>query len=425
MKSHTTHSTSIHPAAETAVYLFDDWFDPIETGLRERVRTFIQAMIEGELDAALSRPRYGRLARDAAMQKATPSCRGYRHGHRSRSLTGTFGQTEIAMPRARIVGEDGKTTEWNSKMLRAYQRRTLAADALIASSYLAGTNTRRVRRALAALFGGAVGKDTVSRVWRKVKSDWDTWNARPLTDDPIVRLILDGTVVRVRLDRKATSISLLVVLGIRADGQKVLLAIKNMGGETTEAWRMVLDDLIKRGLRRPQFLIVDGAPGLERAIAAVWDGVPMQRCTVHKHRNLLAHAPDRLHDEISADYTDMIYAATPADIEKRRKAFIGKWRLRHRPVADSLEEAGDNLFTFTHLPPSQWRSARTTNAIERLHEEFKRRIKTQTVLPSADTAAMLFWALLASGQINMRKVDGWQTIATKSFNQDPGIDLAA
>ena len=80
-------------------------------------------------------------------------------------------------------------------------------------------------------------------------------------------------------------------------------------------------------------------------------------------------------------------------------------------------------FTFTRLPPSQWRSLRTTNAIERLHEEFKRRIKTQTVLPSADTAAMLFWALLASGQINMRKVDGWQTLAVKPSNQP--IDLAA
>ena len=92
-------------------------------------------------------------------------------------------------------------------------------------------------------------------------------------------------------------------------------------------------------------------------------------------------------------------------------------------VADCLEEAGDRLFTFTRLPPSQWRSARTTNAIERLHEEFKRRIKTQTVLPSADTAAMLFWALLASGQINMRKVDGWQTLAIKPIDQP--IDLAA
>ena len=141
------------------------------------------------------------------------------------------------MPRARLNTPEGKTTEWKSKALRAYQRRTLAADALIAGSYLAGTNTRRVRRALAALFGGAVGKDTVSRVWRKVKSDWDAWNARSLADEPIVRLILDGTVVRVRLDRKATAISLLVVIGVRADGQKVLLAIKSMGGESAEAWR--------------------------------------------------------------------------------------------------------------------------------------------------------------------------------------------
>jgi putative transposase len=95
----------------------------------------------------------------------------------------------------------------------------------------------------------------------------------------------------------------------------------------------------------------------------------------------------------------MIYAATCEEIEGRRKAFIRKWQLKHRAVADSLQEAGDRLFSFTRLPPSQWKSARTTNGIERLHEEFKRRIKTQTVLPSADTAAMLFWALLASGQI--------------------------
>ena len=147
---------------------------------------------------------------------------------------------------------------------------------------VAGTNTRRVRRALAALFGGAAGKDTVSRVWRKVKGDWEAWNGRSLAEEPIVRLILDGTVVRVRLDRKATSISLLVVIGVRQDGQKVLLALKNMGGETTEAWRAVLDDLVNRGLRRPTFLFLPS--GLEKAIAAVWDGVPVQRSAVNKHR---------------------------------------------------------------------------------------------------------------------------------------------
>jgi transposase-like protein len=400
--------------------LFDSWLDPIETALRERVRGFIETLIRDELEGVLARPRYGRRPKEA---DAEAGAAGHRHGSRSRTLTGTFGSSEITVPRARLRAPDGGTREWKSQALRAYQRRTLAADALIASTYLAGTNTRRVRRALAALFGSAVGKDIVSRTWRKVKTDWEAWNVRPLAGEPIVRLILDGTVVRVRLDRKATAISLLVVIGVRADGQKVLLAVKSMGSESTEAWRTVLDDLVRRGLQRPQFLIVDGAAGLDAAIGVVWDGVPVQRCTVHKHRNLLAHAPERLHDEITADYTDMIYAETCEDIEARRKAFIRKWRLKHRAVADSLEEAGECLFAFTRLPPSQWRSARTTNAIERLHEEFKRRIKTQTVLPSAETAAMLFWALLASGQISMRKVDGWQTLASKPLDQP--IDLAA
>jgi transposase-like protein len=424
MSDNSTKTASLQPGAKTALYLFDDWFDPIEAGLRDRVREFIQEMIEGELEEALSRPRYARRPTPPAENAGGPSgISGHRHGHRSRSLTGTFGRVDIAVPRARLNTADGKTIEWKSKALRAYQRRTKQADALIAGSYLAGTNTRRVRRALAAVFGGAVGKDTVSRVWRKVKGDWDGWNARSLTAEPVVRLILDGTMVRVRLDRKATSIALLVVLGVREDGQKVLLAVKNMGGETSQAWRVVLDDLVKRGLRKPQFLIVDGGTGLEQALATLWGDVPTQRCTVHKHRNLLAHAPPRLHEEVSADYTDMIYATSPTEIAQRRRAFIRKWRLKCKAVADSLEEAGDRLFTFTRLPPSQWKSARTTNAIERLHEEFKRRIKTQAVLPSAETAAMLFWALLAAGQIVMRRVDGWQTLSQDlAYNL---IDLAA
>jgi len=173
----------------------------------------------------------------------------------------------------------------------------------------------------------------------------------------------------------------------------------------------------------PELVIVDGAQGLEKALAALWPDMLIQRCTVHKHRNLLAHAPERLHEEISADYKDMIYADTKHEVEIRRKAFLRKWRLKCPAVAASLEEAGDKLFTFTRFPKSQWKSIRTSNAIERLHEEFKRRIKTQTVLPSAETAAMLFWALLASGQITMRKIDGWESLTEKPSDQS--IDLAA
>ena len=390
-----------------------DWFDPLEAGVRHQIRGFIENMLEEELAAALGRGRYDRSGEAV----------GHRNGHRERQLLGTFGPQAVSVPRARVIGSDGKQAEWRSKTLPAYKRLTVQAERLIAGAYLAGTNTRRVRRALAALFGGAVGKDTVSRTWHKVQSDWAAWQKRDLAGDDIVRLILDGTVVRVRLDRKATSLSVLVALGVRRDGQKVLLALRNMGGESEAAWRALLDDLVSRGLATPELVIVDGAPGLEKAIAALWNDVALQRCTVHKHRNLLAHAPKKLYDEISADYADMIYAKTAKEVDAKRKAFLRKWRLKCPAVADSLEEAGDKLFTFLRFPDDQWKSIRTTNAIERLHEEFKRRIKTQCMLPCAETACMLFWALLASGQITLRKVVGWKTLHVAPAEQI--LDLAA
>ena len=322
------------------------WFDPIEAMIRDRVRGFIENLVEAELDGALGRSRYQR----AGAANVASGTAGYRHGRRVRQLLGSFGAVTISVPRARLNEADETSREWRSEALPRYARMTRQVEALIAGAYLSGTNTRRVRRALGALFKGAVGKDVVSRTWRKVQTDWQAWCHRSLAAEDIVRLVLDGTVVRVRLDRKATPISLLVVLGIRRDGQKVLLAVRNMGGESEAAWRGLLDDLVSRGLQPPSFVIIDGAAGLEKAVGLVWPDTLMQRCTVHKHRNLLAHAPERLHEEVSADYNDMIYAGTPKEIETRRKSFIRKWRLKCRAVADSLEEAGDRLFTFADCP---------------------------------------------------------------------------
>ena len=245
-----------------------DWSDPIEDGVRGRVRAFIEAILEEELEAALGRARY---------ERTDEGPRGWRNGHRERQVIGTFGPETVRVPRARLMREEGGTAEWRSKGLRRYQRLTKRAEALIAGAYLAGTNTRRVRRALAALFDGAVGKDVVSRAWRKVKTDWEAWNARDLGAQDIARLILDGTVVRVKIDRKATAISLLVAVGVRRDGQKVLLALKSMGGESTVAWTAFLEDMTRRGLKAPELLIVDGVPGLEAALAALWPDVPAQR----------------------------------------------------------------------------------------------------------------------------------------------------
>jgi transposase-like protein len=168
----------------------DDAFDPLEDGVRQRVRGFIEAIIEEELRAALGRGRYERSGGGAT---------GHRNGHRARQVVGTFGAETVMVPRARLVDDRGETREWRSQALRRYQRLTRKAEVLIAAVYLAGTNTRRVKRALVSLFDGAVSKDVVSRAWRKVRTDWEAWCARSLAGEGIVRLILDGTVVKARI----------------------------------------------------------------------------------------------------------------------------------------------------------------------------------------------------------------------------------
>ena len=304
----------------------------------------------------------------------------------------------------------GRASEWRSKALRRYQRLTNKVEALIAGAYLAGTNTRRVKRAPPC--SGAVGKDVVSRTWRKVKTDWEAWNRRDLAAEEVVRLILDGTVVRVRLDRKATN-DLAAGRPRRAPRRaEAALAVRNMGGESEAAWRGILDDLIARGLRTPEFLVIDGGAGLERALAALWPDVPAQRCTVHKHRNLLAHAPETLHEEVSADYTDMIYAASAKEVEARAQGVPAqmaaevprRWpRAWRRPAtACSPSCACPRANGNRRGPPTPSSGCtRSSSAGSR----------PRPCCPSAETAAMLFWALLASGQITMRKVDGWQTLA--------------
>jgi hypothetical protein len=164
-------NTTVQAAQAASLFAGEAWFDPIEAGIRERIRGFIEALFEEELTAALGRGRG---------ERAVGAPRGYRNGTRERQLLGSFGPVQISVPRARMAEAEGGTREWRSAALPRYARMTRQVEALIAGAYLAGTNTRRVKRALAALFRGAVGKDVVSRTWRKVKADWDAWNRRDL-----------------------------------------------------------------------------------------------------------------------------------------------------------------------------------------------------------------------------------------------------
>ena len=156
--------------------------------------------------------------------------------------------------------------------------------------------------------------------------------------------------------------------------------------------------------------VIDGNPGLAQALQEQWKNLQIQRCTNHKLRNLQAKVPARLREELTEDYRRMIYAASRDEVAKQREKFEKKWRLKCAAVISSLEEAGEELFTFTHFPPSQWKALRTTNAIERINEEFRRRTKTQASLPNDTAVVLLMYGLLCSGQIRLRRMVGWKDL---------------
>jgi len=375
----------------------------LETLIRERARGLIDAIVEEELEAALGAASSARVG--LARQ-------GYRHGSRERTLTTSLGPTTVAMPRARVRTAEGATTEWRSELVPRYQRRSERVDEAILGVYLSGTNTRRIKGALAPLLrGGPLSKDAVSRLVGRLADDFETWRRRDLAADQIQYLVMDGWYPKVRIGKRRVRVPVLVTLGVRADGQRVVLDLRLAGDESTAAWRDVIRSLVERHVGTPALAMVDGSAGLAAALREQWPTLAVQRCTAHKLRNLEAKAPVRLREELAEDYRRMIYAESRTAVELARTRFTKKWRLRCPAVVECLDEAGDDLFTFLRFPKLQWKALRTTNALERINGEFRRRTKTQASLPGQEAVLLLLFGLLRSGHVKLRKIDGWEEMA--------------
>ena len=376
--------------------------DTIERTIRERVRDIIEQVVHAELDAALGAQ---------ASQRVGEQRKGYRHGYRQRTLTTSTGPTTFAMPRARVSDRAGGRHEWQSQTVARYERRRRRVDEAIVGVYLGGVNTRRIRGALAPLLKGApLSKDAVSRLVGRLKGDFERWQQRDLQADHICHLYMDGWYPKVRIDKKRVRVPVLVTLGTRTTGEREVIDLRIAGEESSAAWGEVIQALVKRRIGVPALAVVDGSPGLTQALQEQWKKIEIQRCTNHKLRNLQAKVPARLREELSEDYRRMIYAESVDEVAKQREKFQKKWKLKCAAVITSLEEAGDDLFTFTHFPPSQWKALRTTNVIERINEEFRRRTKTQASLPNEGAVVLLMYGLLCSGQIRLRRMVGWKDL---------------
>jgi transposase-like protein len=369
--------------------------------IHEHVRRAIELAVEEELAAALAARPYERNA----------TRQGYRNGRKTRTLTGPTGPLNLTLPRATVVGATGRR-EWQSTIAPRYARRAADVNAAVVATYLAGTNTRRIRGALAPLLKSApLSKSAVSRVVATLRESMQAWMTRSLADIDGIVVYLDAIALRVRSAGRVVSLPVLGAVGVLPDGRKQLLALECCGGESAAAWRGFVEDLARRGLATPVLCIIDGNPGLRRAVSEIWPSALVQRCCVHKLRNLERKAPKHVLAELRDDFHRIVYATSGELARAEMIAFERKWTKRCPGVVRSLQEGGAELLTFFTFPRAQWKTLRTTNVIERLNGEFRRRVKTQSALPSEDTAVVLLFSLVASGQIRLRRLDGWRKIA--------------
>jgi len=260
----------------------------------------------------------------------------------------------IKIPRARLR-EDGLEREWQSTLVERYQRRAKSVDAALLGAYLTGANQRRIKGVLSPLLrGDYLSKSAISRLVGRLKSLFEEWRNRDIRGERIFLLYLDAIALRVRIAKKVVAVPVLVALGVRADGRKVVLDLELMISESTDSWSGLIARLVDRGLRRPRLCIIDGNKGLRAAVETHWPGMAVQRCTVHKLRNLERYVPKHAIEEVRTDYHRIVYAESEDSARRAYDEFIVKWskvgseggyksRRSWRGVADLLPISQDSV----------------------------------------------------------------------------------
>ncbi|HXH24635.1 MAG TPA: IS256 family transposase [Vicinamibacterales bacterium] len=287
----------------------------IEAAFRRKIREALDVALREELAAALASERHERTDRR----------RGYRNGSMDRTITTPAGTRTVTVPRGRIGDRDGPTHELHSQLLPRYARRTREIDEAILGCYLAGAKSRRIRTALKPWLGERhLSKSAVSRIVGRSKALFTAWRDRGLSTERYPIIFLDGFHLKVRVARRVVSVPVLAALGVAENGQKCRLDLRLAASEAEVTWGGVLTSLQERGLAAPLRLVVDGHAGLKKALER-WDGVRVQRCTVHKLANLKAHCPKHAQAEMKRDYHRIVYASDGLAARAAYDTFVKKW----------------------------------------------------------------------------------------------------
>jgi len=343
-------------------------------------RYMLQVAIEAEATAFLGREHYRRGPRQRV---------GWRNGYEPKHVQTEAGLLELAMPQLR-----GTEEPFQPRVAERLQTRTADLESLVRGMYVRGLSTQDVSALFADTFGGSrLSKSTVSRVTQQLNQDFDTWRRRDLSELPIVYLFLDGQYHAARQGTNEKE-GVLSAYALLEDGRPVLLHVDLGPRESYDAWLSFLQDLAARGLRDPLLVVMDGAPGLVKAVKRVWPRTYRQRCLAHKMRNIIAKLPRLMQAKMKDLVMQVFQAPSYAAALKRGRDLIAKFKDRYPAAMECLERDLEECVIYLRFPEAHHRRIRTTNRLERLNGESRRRTKVIPRFPTERSCLTLLYASL-------------------------------
>jgi len=357
----------------------------VEARVREGVKAVLEEVLEEEMAEHL----------EAGYRELTPTRRGERNGHYQRNLVTPAGKIErLEVPRDR----EG---EFVTEVFERHKRMTGDVEEAVLEMYLSGISVRKIAGVTEALSRVKVGKDAVSRIARRLQEQQREWRERSLKEKGYPYLYLDATYLKVRWGASVTNLALLACVGVDEEGFREVLAVEVAGSEKGAAYASLLRGLIDRGLKGVRLVVSDDHEGIKAAVSGELPGVKWQRCVVHFERNVLAHVPASSMAEVAEDLKAIFKVRRQKTARALAEEFVEMYGGRF-PKAISVFEAGiGNALTYLGFPGSHHARIRTTNMLERLFKEVKRRTRVVGVFPNETSASTL------ATEIALRSSEEW------------------
>lgn len=364
-----------------------------DEGFREAIRVYVQEVLEAEMDEALGA---GKWERSEGRQ-------GYRSGYYGRTLVTRVGKLELRVPQDR----HGR---FSTEVFERYQRSEKALVSSLSEMYVQGVSTRKVKAVTEGLCGHGFSASTISRINAKLDDELEKFARRKL-EEAYPYLILDARYEKVRQDGVIRSRAVLIAIGINWEGRRCVLGVETANRETQSSWKTFLEGLRERGLSGVEFVASDDHAGLRRAVIEILPEAAWQRCYVHFLRNALDHLPRKADDDCLKELRWLYDRRCLEEARRDLAAWLSKWQKRYAKLCDWVEEHIEETLTYYRLPHQHHKHMKSTNMLERINEEIKRRTRVIRIFPNEASCLRLVRALTVETHENWIE-------ATRYINMD-------